>query len=317
MGGRSERVPGRRGPRYRALGAAVLAVLVAGLAGCGRAGRVGCHAAEPWCPPPPRPRAPRPPVRVLQLNLCNSGIAGCYTGRSVAEASRGDPGRGAGPGHPERDLRRRRAGAGTGARRGRSRWRGRVRVPGGARPAHRGRVPLPQRQAVRDRAGLAAAAGAWGTAAGGIYPSRTPDDPEERAWLCLDVAAVPAVAVCTTHLADTSRRWRAPSAPTCSARSSRRCARGTGRRRSCWAPTSTSASGDLGGPAVLPAGRRPDRRRRRRAAGCGDPGPGRHSPPHDRHARGDRPPGPARHAHPPVTAPAGPAYTWSSRTADS
>ena len=28
------------------------------------------------------------PVRVLQLNLCNSGIAACYTGRSTAEAAR-------------------------------------------------------------------------------------------------------------------------------------------------------------------------------------------------------------------------------------
>ena len=30
-------------------------------------------------------------------------------------------------------------------------------------------------------------------------------DPEERAWLCLDAAATPAIAVCTTHLASTKR----------------------------------------------------------------------------------------------------------------
>ena len=45
-----------------------------------------------------------------------------------------------------------------------------------------------------------------GTAAsGGIYPAQDRDDPEERAWLCLDAAAAPPVAVCTTHLAYTKR----------------------------------------------------------------------------------------------------------------
>ena len=43
-----------------------------------------------------------------------------------------------------------------------------------------------------------------GSAAGaGIYPSQDTDDPEERAWLCLGVAASPAMTVCTTHLAYT------------------------------------------------------------------------------------------------------------------
>ena len=70
-------------------------------------------------------------------------------------------------------------------------------------------------------------------AAGGIYPTQDTDDPEERAWLCLDVAATPAVAVCTTHLAYTKREVAVPSARTCSARSSRGCASGTGLRRWC------------------------------------------------------------------------------------
>ena len=39
----------------------------------------------------------------------------------------------------------------------------------------------------------------------GIYPTQDTEDPEERAWLCLEVAATPAVAVCTTHLAYTKR----------------------------------------------------------------------------------------------------------------
>jgi hypothetical protein len=45
-------------------------------------------------------------------------------------------------------------------------------------------------------------------AEGGIFPAQDPDDPEQRAWLCLNVTAGPrswAAAVCTTHLAYTSR----------------------------------------------------------------------------------------------------------------
>ncbi len=40
----------------------------------------------------------------------------------------------------------------------------------------------------------------------GIYPSQDTNDPEERAWLCLPVAAAQAITICTTHLADTDRR---------------------------------------------------------------------------------------------------------------
>lgn len=36
-------------------------------------------------PPADQPR--RPPLRVLQMNLCNSGMAGCYTGQAVARAA--------------------------------------------------------------------------------------------------------------------------------------------------------------------------------------------------------------------------------------
>ena len=44
----------------------------------------------------------------------------------------------------------------------------------------------------------------------GIYPAQDREDPEERAWLCLDVAPTAegpsgGVAVCTTHLAYTKR----------------------------------------------------------------------------------------------------------------
>ena len=107
-------------------------------------------------------------VRVLQMNLCDSGHAHCYTGRSVAEASEviraevpdvvtvnevcqddvaaleavltGDGGGGGGGGP----------------------WCGRVGVPGGVGPAHRCRDPVPQRPAVRDRPGRAAGGDAAG-----------------------------------------------------------------------------------------------------------------------------------------------------------
>jgi hypothetical protein len=41
----------------------------------------------PSAAPTPADGVPVAPVRVLQLNLCNSGIAACYTGRSTAEAA--------------------------------------------------------------------------------------------------------------------------------------------------------------------------------------------------------------------------------------
>ncbi|QYN39424.1 endonuclease/exonuclease/phosphatase family protein [Pseudonocardia sp. DSM 110487] len=145
-------------------------------------------------------------VRVLQLNLCNSGIAACYSaGRSIEEAAaviRAES--------PDlvtlneiceddlRPLERALARA----------------VPGGK--------AVSAFQAARDRntgEGYRCANGEqygigivsrWravsGTApAGGIYPVQDEDDPEERAWLCLDVAATPALGVCTTHLAYTKR----------------------------------------------------------------------------------------------------------------
>lgn len=52
--------------------AGVLTVALVVLAGC--------------APGPAGPGAPRP-VRLLQMNLCNSGIAECFSGRSVTEAA--------------------------------------------------------------------------------------------------------------------------------------------------------------------------------------------------------------------------------------
>jgi endonuclease/exonuclease/phosphatase family metal-dependent hydrolase len=199
---------------YRRLWMAIAGCLIASLAGCAGPA-TGVNAAGPQPDPAeviavePSSGPPTPPagaVRVLQLNLCNSGIAACYSGaRSIEEAAAviraerpdlvtlneicdGDM--------PalERALAR--------------------AAPGGK--------AVSAFQAARDRNtgdGYRCANGQqfgigvvsrWpsvpgSSAGGGIYPIQDLEDPEERAWLCLDVAATPAVAVCTTHLAYTDR----------------------------------------------------------------------------------------------------------------
>jgi endonuclease/exonuclease/phosphatase family metal-dependent hydrolase len=142
-------------------------------------------------------------VRLLQLNLCSSGIAGCYTGRSTAEAAtvlRAEK--------PDlvtlnevcRDdvaaLERALAEV----------------VPGGGvasafQAARDGRTGEPYgcRNGQPYGVGVVSRWSRGPSADAGIYPIQDRDDPEERAWLCLDVAASPALAVCTTHLAYTKR----------------------------------------------------------------------------------------------------------------
>jgi hypothetical protein len=204
MGGGSDRARGRRGPGRRAL---VVALLVAGLAGGS-----GCAPATPAAgAPAPVPAAapvPATTVRLLQMNLCNSGIAGCYTGRAVAEGAaviRAEvpdlvtlnevcaddvP-------QLERALAEVTPGGG---------------VVSAFQAARNGRTG----DAYRCRNGQAYGIGLvsrWPSvpgqgATGGIYPAQDPDDPEQRAWLCLPVAPGPGsrgTAVCTTHLAYTSR----------------------------------------------------------------------------------------------------------------
>ena len=189
--------------RYRGLALAVVGCLVVGLVGCAPSA-TGSNAS-----PPPRPTpagaAQAASVRILQLNLCGSGIAACYSGRSVAEAATviraeapdlvtlnevcqndvsilqralAEVAPGGAAVSAFQAARDRRTGAGYRCRNGQqygigvvSRW---PSVPGSSSGA-------------------------------GIYPTQDTEDPEERAWLCLDVAATPAVAVCTTHLAYTKR----------------------------------------------------------------------------------------------------------------
>ncbi|MFI2710632.1 endonuclease/exonuclease/phosphatase family protein [Micromonospora sp. NPDC018662] len=141
-------------------------------------------------------------LRVLQMNLCNSGRAGCYTGGSVRRAAeviaaelpdvvtlneicRNDVDT------LERALAATRPG----------------RVVAAFQPAG----DRPSRAATRcdnDQPygiGLLARLDAGDARPGvyrGTYPAQDLADPEERVWLCVHAAAV--LHACTTHLANTS-----------------------------------------------------------------------------------------------------------------
>ena len=186
---------------------ALSAVVVGCLVGCLVACTTVAAGADTIAPSsgPDAAGLPAASVRVLQLNLCSSGIADCYTGRSTAEAAAviraeapdlvtlnevcqddvsaleralAEVVPGGGVTSAFQAARNGRTGEPYGCRNGRqygigivSRW---PSVPGSA-------------------------------AGGGIYPAQDADDPEERAWLCLDASSTPSVAVCTTHLAYTKR----------------------------------------------------------------------------------------------------------------
>lgn len=130
-------------------------------------------------------------VRVLQLNLCDSGIAECYTGRSVAEAAaviratapdvvtlnevcRGDVAV-LSPGFDVAEFRAA----------GDRRTGGPFRCRDGADYG----IGL----LVRDPRGR------YRTTSG-LYPAQDLRDPEERVWLCVDSG----LRICSTHLASTS-----------------------------------------------------------------------------------------------------------------
>jgi len=143
------------------------------------------------------------PFRVLQMNLCNSGLAGCYTGRSVTEAAaviRADS-----PdvvtlnevcqddvyalGRTMADL-----------------YRGAPIVRAfKAAPDRRTASATRCRNGQPYGIGLLAHIPAWyrgHTTYSGIYPTQDTADPERRAWLC--VYATAHFYACTTHLASTS-----------------------------------------------------------------------------------------------------------------
>jgi hypothetical protein len=171
------------------------------LAGAANAGRAAGSASHPEGPARSDLR-PGSTLRLLQLNLCDSGIAGCFTGRSVSVAAE--------------LIRHERPDVVT----LNEVCRGDVSVLTRAMSAtHRGgRVASSFKAAVDRRTGGPfrcvngqqygiGVLALRGTASGsrtfdGVYPSQDLADPEERVWLCLD--AQPGLLACTTHTASTS-----------------------------------------------------------------------------------------------------------------
>jgi hypothetical protein len=144
-----------------------------------------------------------PTLRALQLNLCDSGIAPCYTGRSVAAAAA--------------VLRDRRPDIVT------LNEVCRADVSALKRPlsaGHPDRVVVSAFQPAGDRRSDGAFRCLNGQQYGigivallpssvrrydiyrGVYPMQDLADPEERVWLCIHAA--PAFYACTTHAASTS-----------------------------------------------------------------------------------------------------------------
>jgi hypothetical protein len=142
------------------------------------------------------------PLRVLQLNLCNSGFAGCYSGRAVAAAAAlfADQ-------RPDvvtlneicRDdlpaLQTALAAVDPGDTVVAAFQAAGNRSTGAAYPCLNG-----QEYGIGVLARIPAANHGH-TTDGDIYPVQDPDDPEERAWVCL--RATDLFAACTTHLTNT------------------------------------------------------------------------------------------------------------------
>jgi endonuclease/exonuclease/phosphatase family metal-dependent hydrolase len=142
-------------------------------------------------------------LRVLQMNLCDSGIAGCYTGRSVSEAAAVIRAQ-----RPDivtlnevcRDdvsvLERTLSDAEPGNV---------VTRAFQATPEPRSDNPVRCRNGQQYGIGLLAGVRAPDrgfTTFGGHYPAQDPADTEKRVWLC--VHAIAHFYACTTHLSNTS-----------------------------------------------------------------------------------------------------------------
>jgi len=188
--------------RWLAIPACLITVLVTVLTGC-TATATGVSADAPLPVQPAAP--PAPSLRVLQLNLCNSGIAGCYAnGRAIDVAARviraeapdlvtlneicdGDVPALEGAlaaAAPEAD------------------------VTSEFEPARQRDTGDPYRCRNGQQFGNGIVS-RWpsvpGSAGSGRYPIQDGEDPEERTWVCMDAAAAAPVGVCTTHLAYTDR----------------------------------------------------------------------------------------------------------------
>jgi hypothetical protein len=145
---------------------------------------------------------PAPTVGALQFNLCDSGIAGCFTGRSVSMAAA--------------VIRHDRPDVVTLNEVCRSDVAALARAMAAAQPDERVASAF---QAARDRTtggpyrcvngqsygiGVLVRVGAAShhRTFSGVYPTQDLTDTEERVWLCIDVPSD--VLACTTHTASTS-----------------------------------------------------------------------------------------------------------------
>ncbi|MGW3611502.1 MULTISPECIES: endonuclease/exonuclease/phosphatase family protein [unclassified Micromonospora] len=153
--------------------------------------------------PPLATRTESSALRVLQLNLCNSGRAGCYTGRSVTaavevisaevpdvvslnETCRGDVAvleAALATVHPDDTVM--------------SAFKAAGDRPSGAVTRCLNGEPYGIGLLTRVDATTTPY-----TVRSGIYPAQDVSDPEERAWLCVQVPG--SLHACTTHLAATS-----------------------------------------------------------------------------------------------------------------
>ena len=182
-------------------------VAVAGcLVVCSASVSVATAAAPTWVAPVVLPAEPAPALRVLQMNLCGSGVARCYTGRSVPEAA--EMIRAQAPdvvtlnevcrddvSTLRRTLIETRPGVVVSAFQ--AAWDRRTGAALACRNGGDYGIGLVAR--------LTPVPGGYATT-GGTFPVQDPRNAEERAWVCLSPAAATtgSVAVCTTHLASSS-----------------------------------------------------------------------------------------------------------------
>ena len=254
--------------RRRRSSSPVLAAGLAGATGCGPATpAAGAPAPAAGLPGPRdrRPGAADEPVQQRHRRLLHRPGGG--------RGGRGDPGRGARPGHAERGLR--------GDVPPLERALAEVAPGGGVVSAFQAARNGRTGDAYRCRNGQAYGIGLvsrWPSvpgqaATGGIYPAQDPDDPEQRAWLCLPVAGPGAGPRRLHHapgLHQPARRAGPVRGPVRHGRPvgprAERVRAGGARRRP--EPRRSRRRGR----ARVPARRCPARRRRRRAARDGDVG---------------------------------------------
>ena len=143
-----------------------------------------------------------PTVSALQLNLCDSGVARCFTGRSVGAAAA-----------VIRDQRSTIVTLNEVCRGDVSVLRQAMSATGGASivSAFKAAADRETDSPVRCRNGQPYGIGVLAAIPssisgyrtyGGVYPTQDLADPEERVWLCIDVATE--YFACTTHTASTS-----------------------------------------------------------------------------------------------------------------